>query len=1132
MDPSTKLLRERLPSALIEKLETFRTNVRRIKRNESILLGFSCTLLWFLLAFSIDRFFDASAIFRVAGILTLAGAIGLIVWNYLSKTVLSTQEWAGLARLIEKRFPGPGDRLLGILEIGSDDSEWTRSKTLSQAAISQVAAELHVTDFDQALPKPRLQSLSMMVFGMTAIILGLAFVIPQPVGNAAARWAAPWLDVDRYTFAQPENLEPRVYVGRGEDYSIEIPMKETSPWIPSSARVKPQGRDSFKTQLDTSGKLYKFDIPAHSDLRNLEVKIGDYKLRLMVDPKERSSIESALANIKLPEYLKRSQNIEKDIRAGLLTMVKGSSADLSIVVDRELSKVNVQPGQFTFMKNLIEVSINRQDSIKGDSRSIKWVDKFGLAGLSDFGLKVKIVEDEKPGLVIEDLPRSKVLLESDTLDFKAQVNDDFGIKEVGMEWTGEGDPEQDSKPTTGEKLLASFAPDDPALQLIGTFSAKDLGINPQPLKVKFFVSDFYPDRERVYSPEYLFYVLNEDQHLQWITRRMTRWQQDALLVKSKEEQLHKTNKELRDLTSEELNNEETRRKIKAQASAEKANGRRLSGLSKSGENLIREAAKNSQFGPGTLENWAEVLNVLKDISGNRMPSVEGLLKEAAAQPMMAQSSSLSGASSSENNVKNSQNDQDRANDSGGSENKSEGGPMIGQNRNNSGGNSGDQGKKEDQDNEDPNKSKIPALVDKESSLQPEDPDSEEEQKTAQTKPSGNGKFGLPSTTLQDFSKSQDTPPPPPSEKMEDAVIEQEDLLAEFNKVSEEMNRILADLEGSTFVKRLKAASRAQTQMARTLGEQVADSFGLSSVRQNDSSKTVFNELKEQDRLNLLRLDEIQQDMEAYYQRKQFTKFKNVLNEMEEMDPFTGLDTKSEIMDEEVGWSFTMTEYWADTFDRWAEDLVDPASGGTCPGSKSSGSLPPSIVLEIMKLLEGEIDLRNETRVADQNRPGQKSEEYKNAATSLADNQGALRDTAEEVTQAIRELPKSEEYFANEIQLMSAASVLMTEAEETLAEPETGARAIAVETEIIELLLQAKRSKSSGGGGGGANPGGGGSGETEVPAIALIGSGVDAEGRPDDNEVQQSTGTAGPQFPEEFKRGLDTYFEKFEQNRKN
>lgn len=925
MDPSTKILQERLPSALIKKLETFRSDVRRIKRNESILLGVVYVLIWFLFAFTIDRLFDAPSVFRAATIFALVGIIGLTVWNYLSKTLLSTEEWTGLARLLEKRYPGPGDRLLGIIEIGSDDSEWTRSKTLSQAAISQVAAELQVTDFTQALPKPRFQSLGNGVIGMVAIILGMAFVIPQPVGNSAARWAAPWVNFERYTFAQPEDQEPVIYVGRGEDYTVVVPMKESSPWTPASARIKLQGRESFKTSLDNSGRLYSFDIPAHSDLRNLEVKIGDHKLRLKVDPKERSSIESAMAEVQLPGYLQRSENLNKDVRAGLLSMVKGSSANLSIAIDRELSLVNVKPGQFSASKNFIQVPIDQQDSIEGDSRTVEWVDKYGLSGLSDYELNIKIVEDEKPGLVLEDLPRSKVLLESDTLDFKAQVNDDFGIKEVGMEWVGEGDPEQDSKPTSGERLLASHAPNDSALQLVGTFSAKDLGISPQPLKVKFFVSDFFPERERVYSPEYLFYVLNEDQHLQWITRQMTRWQQDALLVKSKEEQLHKTNKELRDLSPEELDNDETRKKIKAQASAERANGRRLAGLSKSGESLIREAAKNSQFGPGTLENWAEVLNILKDISGNRMPSVEGLLKDAANQPMMAQSSS---SSSSENKVQNSQDNKDQKNDSEGSDNKSEGAPMIGQNRDNSGGSGGSQEKDNEDDSEDPNKSKIPAIVDKESSLQPKDPNEEEEQQTAQSNPSnGGGKFGLPSTTLQDFSKSEQTPPPP-AQKMDEAVIEQEDLLAEFNKVSDEMNRILADLEGSTFVKRLKAASRAQTQMARTLGDQVADSFGLSSVRQNDSSKTVFNELKEQDRLNLTRIDEIHQDMEAYYQRKQFTKFKNVLNEMEEMDPFTGLDTKSEIMDEEVGWSFTMTEFWADTFDRWAEDLVDPASGGT------------------------------------------------------------------------------------------------------------------------------------------------------------------------------------------------------------
>jgi hypothetical protein len=30
----------------------------------------------------------------------------------------------------------------------------------------------------------------------------------------------------------------------------------------------------------------------------------------------------------------------------------------------------------------------------------------------------------------------------------------------------------------------------------------------------------------------------------------------------------------------------------------------------------------------------------------------------------------------------------------------------------------------------------------------------------------------------------------------------------------------------------------------------------------------------------------------------------------------------------MGLSIAQAEFWSDTLDRWAEDLVDPASGGT------------------------------------------------------------------------------------------------------------------------------------------------------------------------------------------------------------
>lgn len=925
MDPSTKTLRERLPSVLLDKLEVFRGDVRRIKLQETLFVGASVILVGFLFAFLADRLFESNLWMRLSALFGLLGVLAFLTWQYLAKTVLSTEEWTGLARLLEKKFPGPGDRLLGIIEIGADDSEWTRSKTLSQAAISQVSAELRVTDFDKALPKPRFQALGSGLFAAGFIILFMAFTIPDPVVNTAARWSAPWMEVERYTFAQPENVNDLVYVARGEDYSVFIPMKEDSPWTPASIKVKLQGRDSFSASLDSESNGYLVKIPSHSDDRNLKLKIGDHRLALNVEPKDRSSVETAGATVHLPGYLKRSQPDTKDVRAGLLTMVQGSSAFVNVSVDRELQAVRSDLTDISFEGQDFEIPVQPQESLDGYSQSVVWTDQFGLSGLSKFDLNVRVVEDEKPGIVIENLSRTKVLLETDTLDFLAQVTDDFGIREVGMEWVGEGDPDQGSKPTSGEKLFASHSPDQANLQLVGTFSAQDLEISPQPLKVKFFVSDFKPDRERVYSPEYLFYVLNEDQHFQWMTSQLTRWQQDALLVKNKEEQLLKTNQEIRDMSSDQLNDDKVRAKIKTQASAERANGRRLSALSKNGESLLKEAARNSQFGPGTLEDWAEILNVLKDISGNRMPSVEDLLKEASNQPMVASNSQSQGSSSSdENKVESSGENQEDQKNSSGSDSKKESGPMVGQNRNQSGSSGG--GESEDKKDEEDPSNKIPALVDTESSLQPKDPKEKQTQTAQSSPPPGGGKFGLPGTTLQDFSKGPESCPT--TEKMTEAVVEQENLLAEFEKVSDELNRILADLEGSTFVKRLKAASRAQTQMARSLSAQVSDSFGLSTVRQNNSSKEVFSELKEQDRANLTKLDEIQQDMDAYYQRKQYTKFKNVLDEMEKLDPFTGLDTKSEVMGEEVGWSFAMTEYWADTFDRWAEDLVDPASGGT------------------------------------------------------------------------------------------------------------------------------------------------------------------------------------------------------------
>ena len=190
-------------------------------------------------------------------------------------------------------------------------------------------------------------------------------------------------------------------------------------------------------------------------------------------------------------------------------------------------------------------------------------------------------------------------------------------------------------------------------------------------------------------------------------------------------------------------------------------------------------------------------------------------------------------------------------------------------------------------------------------------------------------------------------------------------------------------------------------------------------------------------------------------------------------------------------------------------------------------MPPSIVLEVLQILEAEINLREETRVAEQARPAIPAEEHKQQGTKLSVTQSDLRVRIDKVIERIRELPDADVAFGKEIKLLGMVSVVMNEATEILARPETGNPAIAAETEAIELLLQSKRINPKGGGGGGASPGGGGGGTTQDSALSLVGTGANDKEVREDRGVSQATGNTGPALPEEFRAGLDEYFNRLD-----
>ena len=586
-------------------------------------------------------------------------------------------------------------------------------------------------------------------------------------------------------------------------------------------------------------------------------------------------------------------------------------------------------------------------------------------------------------------------------------------------------------------------------------------------------------------------------------------------------QLHAANKRLRDMSTEELADDDMRAELHRQASLEGSNARRLSALSQAGEGLLRQAARNPEIGVGHLERWAEMLQTLNDIGENRMPSVSDLLEKASTQETLARGTAQK-PSAQNSSAPNPSAPKPSA-------------PQAGEVRTAPSGAAKDAVADDDQEKT-PEAPQMPSIADMESSQQtPDDEASDPAEEPSKKKKYNGSKLSLPNTTLAGPAPKSNGEPPPEEEEPEDeeepvqmAIEEQAAILEEFEKITEELNTVLANLEGSTLVKRLKAASREQNQVAEKISSQIDQVFGKRSTPKPEV-KSMLSELTGVQHQSSQNISYIMDDMQAYFERRRMNQFKVVLDDMKAVNVLDAIRELGDEIPKEQGMSIAQAEYWSDTLDRWGEDLVDPASSGQCPGSKTSDALPPSLILEVLKVLESEVNLREATRVAQQARAAVEPETHSREATRLSETQAELRSRTSNVVTAIEELPNGGERFGKEVQLLSSVSAIMDEATRILATSETGATAIAAETEAIELLLQCKRiNPKGGGGGGGTSPGGGGTGTTQDSALALLGSGLNQHEKREARDVAQATGETGRVLPEEFRAGLDEYFNRLEQ----
>lgn len=1084
----------RLPETTEAKLLEFQRQVRRIKVAEGIFAGLFGLVISWMVVFGTDRFVDTSAIARAAILITGSLGLGLLFPMKCHRWVWGTRTMQQVARILSHRYPALGDQVLGVVELAAGERDLGASQELAVAAIDQVDTAVRDRDFTDAVPKPRSRHWAVAAaIPVFLLVMAITFV-PDAAWNAVGRWLMPWRDIDRYTFAQIETLPEDLVVPHGEEFQLTAQLKKETPWAPKSGRVLLDGQQ--QVAADQTAGNFEFSLPPQTADGTLNVRIGDVRESVDVRPVTRPELTSMTASVDLPDYLQYSRQISQDVRGGAISVVKGASVSIDAEVSRELSTAAVSRGTANVDGPLIHAS--GLEVAESSVLEFEWTDKLGLSSREPFPLNIRAVDDVAPQVsCIQDDPMP-VVLSTDVITFSVSAGDDFGLRSMGLEWTGIADPVSNPSPDRADKVIQGGGPEERSLSTQATFCAESDQVRPQSLKIRAWAEDYKPERGRVYSPAVVVHVLTPEDHAVWLNEQLRRWASQADDVYEQEMRLHDVNRELRRMDAKELITRKNQRRIQQQASAERANAHRLLRVTDRGDKLIEQAMRNPEMLVGHLETFAQALKQLRGIAENRMPSVADLLADAAQA--RRQKPSVSGASSSK---------------------KSRSGPMAGNDRSTSSGTpkpGGDKNKKKE------DSPAVPSLVDKESGFNPANPPNDDEQKKKDA-PAGRGKFGLPVTTLQggppgEKKKSDQKPNP----KVDQAVDEQADLLAEFEKVRDDLQKIMDDLDNSTFVKRLKAASRRQLEMAGDLNRTLFKGFGVSSINLEDQEREQTERIATREEGESQSVWLIKTDLEAYYSRRKEEKFRRIAEEMEEINVVSRLGMLGERVRSNLsGDSISRVEYWADTLDRWAEELVSASKCGACKGCKGGASLPPSIVLEIMRILEGEIDLRDETRAAETARPAVEKEQYEESVARLFETQSSLHERTLAVMDDIRAIPDGGRKFAKELKIIGMAAAAMLDAADLLSEPTTDADVIAAETEAIELLLQSKRCNPNGGGGGGSTPGGGGGGDTDTVALALHGPGSDPNAYIEAREIRQSTGTSETQLPAEFRDGLEQFF---------
>lgn len=375
----------------------------------------------------------------------------------------------------------------------------------------------------------------------------------------------------------------------------------------------------------------------------------------------------------------------------------------------------------------------------------------------------------------------------------------------------------------------------------------------------------------------------------------------------------------------------------------------------------------------------------------------------------------------------------------------------------------------------------------------------------------------------------------PKRNMADAVENQKTLIEKLKQMLKKMNESMDNLALDNFVARLKKEAARENKISQKLKSILPEIVGLPADKIPDNLKDDLHKQVDTQKSVNQNAEYIRDDLIAFFSRTRVEKYKTVTDDMEKIK----LDAKLRELQQHLEENFTskginQAKEMADKFDEWAKLLSK--SDNKKADNQNQGKqqeIDPEFILGLLRLIQGEQNLREKTRYLDKNKPSQ-AQDYKDTSFQLSGDQGDLHVKLMFLANKAQNCPPA-------LQLLNRAGTIMDEVVEYLRKPQTNAPVIAAETEIIELLsgaFQQSCSQSSsssammqmmmqmlmqGTAAGQSGTGSSAGGTTDAANMQFN----DPEFKKEDpsRNTDKTQGTGSAEIPEEYKSAIEAYFKK-------